>query len=204
MQLSEYACPICKAQTGEDRQIAAGGGQIICTFNAAHNWRDHMEFLNLNPQMVFKVTPEKTVQENHVPYTVNLPAAIKQAVEAKLGDKAAPTVASLLMQLLEGEVLIIGQEDLSRMTVYLGSKPGSSAELTGLIYALSQQREDLKNERDNAAADLQAYQGMAPGRVVINLGTQFEAAKVKARDANLPVPLWAEQSLKGGLENGWF
>lgn len=201
---SEYACPACPQGKGNWVQIFASAGELSCA-KGLHKWNDTQAFLDANPQMVFKVTvPKALPQENHTPFNLKIPISLKTALDAKFGDKAGPTMLGILWQMLEGEAMIVPETDIQRLAERLGKRPANSSELIGLVYALSCQTEEAQQERDIAVKDVKAYEGMSPGRVVIDLGDQFTEAQVKAKDSSLPVKVWAEQALRNGLENNWF
>ena len=77
----------------------------------------------------------------------------------------------------EGEIMIVGKNDAERIATLFGEKPKNGSHLFGLIYALQQQVADAKAEADTATKDLKAYEGLAPGRVVIRFGEQWQNAK---------------------------
>lgn len=200
---SEYACPACPQGKGNWVQIFASAGELSCA--KGHKWNDTASFLDMNPQMIFKViVPKALPQENHTPFNLKIPISLKTALDAKYGDKAAATMLAILWQMIEGEAMMIPETDVQRLAERLGKRPVNSSDLIGLVYALSCQAEEAIQERDIAVKDVKAYEGMSPGRVVIDLGEHFAEAQVKAKDASLPVKVWAEQAIRGGLESNWF
>lgn len=208
LQKSEYACPTCRDTLGQNNQIYGNMGELICSVNSAHKWNDLDAFLALKPQMVFRVTPPAPLpQQNHEPYTVSLPIAVARAVKEKYGDKAGPTLASILMQMVEGEVMLVGETDLERLSDGergLGKRPANSSEMCGMIFALREETREAKMIAETAAKELKAYEGMHVGSVVINLGEQYAKAQGKAQDQGLPVKVWAERMMNTALESDWF
>jgi hypothetical protein len=202
---SEYSCPKCKQTTGKLNQIVANGGQLQCSGDGSHTWNDTMTFYNEKPTMDFKVAPATFLpQVNHTPVTVSVPIPVKDAFEKKFGERASATIASLIQVLVEGDVIIIPQTDIDRISSRLGQKPGSSGELFGMIFALGEQVNDAKMLADNAAKDLKAYEGMSPGRVVVDLGDVAGDATEKARAQNMPLKVWVESNLKNAISSNWF
>lgn len=207
LQKSEYACPRCKRETGKSSQIVANMGELLCSENGTHRWPDVVSFLEEKPTMEFKVDlPKVLPQQNYTPYTVSIPIGLKDALEKTYGEKAGPTVASILMQMIEGRVMIVGQTDLDRLgsAQGLGKVPENSGEMFGMIFALREEVAEAKMIADAAQRDVKAYEGISIGRTVVDLGDQYQAATVKAQDASLPLGAWASKALRDGLENGWF
>jgi hypothetical protein len=201
---SEYSCPRCK-KAGVKSQIVANLGQLMCEQNPDHSWVDTFAFYSENPVMEFKVEiPKNLPQQNHAPMTVSLPIGMEQALSAKYGDRVNNTVASVLQQMLEGDMLIIGKTDYDRLAQHIGKNPGSAGELVGMVYAMKCESDDQKQIAEAAAKDLKAYESMSPGRVVVDLGSQLSNVMEKARDAELPLKLYVERKFLEGIENGWF
>ena len=204
LQPTEYSCPTCK-QAGLTNQIVANAGELLCTGNGMHKWNDTQSFKAAKPIMEFKVAAQlPTVQEHYRPMQLMVPQGLPEALVAKFGDKTGPTAASILMQMLEGRILIVGQTDLDRIKLVLGKEPTSAGELFGMIYAKDEEVKDYKAIADTAKEDLKAYEGMTPNRVMIDLGDQIQQARDLARGAEMPLKLWAEKCLKDGISNGWF
>ena len=202
---TEYACRTCKETTGKSVQIIASGGKLECA--NGHFWNDTATFQAMHGRdmMEFKIAPPVfPPQVNHVPITVSLPLSVKTAAEAKFGDKLNPTISGLLQMLCEGDIMIINAADLQRISDKLGKRPASSSELYGMIYALGCEVEEAKQITDNAQRDLKAYEGMAPGRVVVDLGDQYQEAVEKSRGAGQPLKFYVETNLKNALRDNWF
>lgn len=201
---TEFSCPTCR-NMGQKNQILANAGELVCSVNGSHKWNDTMLFKAENPSMDFKVAPPlPTVQEHHRPLQLMVPMGLAEALAAKFGDKLGPTAASILMQMVEGNILIVGQTDLDRIKLVLGKIPASSSELFGMIYAKDQEITDYKATAETAQAEVKAYEGMSTGRVLVDLGDQLQSAKDLARGAEMPLKVWCETKLREGISNGWF
>jgi len=198
---TEFQCPECVKATGQSVQIVASAGELSCP--NGHKWNDTMSFMNLSPKMVFKVIMPILPQQNHVPLTITVPAQLKEHLNATYGEKLGPTVVGVLSQ-LSNNSLVISDGDLERLQERLGKRPVNSGELVGLVYSKVCEADDAKAERDLAVADLKAYEGLAPGRVVIDLGDQFVTAQMKAKDAEMPLKYWCEKVFVGALRDAWF
>jgi hypothetical protein len=201
---SEFSCPRCK-QVGVKSQILANLGQLVCEQNPSHTWVDTMSFYQENPVMEFKPEiPKNLPQQGHAPMTVSLPIGMEQALSARYGDKMNNTVASILQQMLEGDVLVVGKTDYDRLAGHLGKNPESTGELVGLVYALKCSADEQKEIAEIASKDLKAYETMSPGRVVVDVSPQLSNVMDKARDTGLPLKLFVERKFLEALENGWF
>lgn len=204
---TEFSCPRCKKETGQTNQISAAEGRLICPANPNHKWIDTAAFYADGPQMEFKVGPAKFPPvEGQTPYTLKIPLRLKTELEKRWGAEEAVSakVADVLLQMVDGDVMLVGQTDMNRLFERLGSKFTNSSELVGIVYAKMCEVDEAKGERDSAIEDLKAYESRSIGRVVIDLGTQFEAAKAKANDADMPLKEWVQTQLMNGIENNWF
>jgi hypothetical protein len=202
---TEYACRTCKDTTGKSVQIVAVSGKFECA--NGHFWNDTATFQAMHGRdmMEFKVAPPVfPPQQNHVPITVTLPLSVKTAAETKFGDKLNPTISGLLQMLCEGEIMIVNATDLQRISEKLGKRPASSSELYGMIYALGCEVEDAKQLAETARSDVKAYEGMAPGRVVVDLGSEYADAVERSKSAGQPLKFWVETNLRSGIKDNWF
>ena len=204
---SEFSCPRCKKETGQSNQISAADGRLICPVNPNHKWVDTAAFYADGPIMEFRVGPAKFPPvEGQTPITLKIPLRIKTELEQRWGAEEAVSakIADVLLQLVDGDVMVLGQGDMTRLFERLGQKFSNSSELVGVVYAKMCEVDEAKGERDSAIEDLKAYESRSPGRVIVDLGTQFEDAKAKAKDAEMPLKEWAETNLKNGISNNWF
>jgi len=203
---TEYACPLCEAQTGQHKQIVASDRQLVCVANGTHSWQDIQEFMSLKPKMVFATTKVPAQQFNQAEVKVLIPPRVKDALASRWGDKFNATVAGVLEMVSEGEVLVIPQADLDKLKLgeFLGSKPGSSAELCGMVYSLRQEIQEYKDAADTARKDVAAYENYSPGRVVLDVSSFLGPLTEKAKDANEPVKIFLEKNLRTAIENSWF
>ena len=201
---TEFSCPACK-KTGITTQIIAADGRLQCPANSNHRWIDTPAFYADGPVMEFKVGPPVFPKvDGQVEVKVNVPKRIKAQLDTAFGNDLHAQVANLLLLLSEGGVMVIGKVDLERIVDKLGKRPRDSSEMYGIICATMAENDEAKQERDSAVADLKAYEGLSRGRVVLDLGDQFEYAAGKAKDENLPLALWLGRSVKNALENSWF
>jgi len=204
---TEFSCPKCKRETGQSNQISAADGRLICPANPNHKWVDTPSFYADGPQMEFKVGPAKFPPvEGQTPITLKIPLRIKTELEKRWGAEEAVSakIADVLLQLVDGDVMVLGQGDMTRLFERLGEKFANSSELVGVVYAKMCEVDEARGERDAAIEDLKAYESRSPGRVIVDLGTQFEAAKGKAKDAEMPLKEWCQTQLANGIENNWF
>lgn len=204
MAQTEFSCPRCK-KLGIKSQIHAGSGGINCEVNSEHKWNDSQVFASEGPEIEFVVeVPRNLPQEGRTPVTLSVPVGLMQALSARYADKTEATMVSILRQMDEGELLIIGKTDFDRLVAHLGKKPTSAGELVGMVYALKEEAKDQKELADIAVKDLKAYEGISPGRVVVDLGENYQTAVDMARGQELPLKFWVEQKLKDGITNNWF
>lgn len=202
---SEFACPKCKKETGKSVQILASEGFLTCPDNSNHRWVDTAAFYADGPTKEFKVAPPSFPKvEGQTPITLTIPLRVKEELDKRWGGNLNAQVATVLLQMADGAPLLIGQEDVNRLRDRLGKTPADSSDLVGMVYAKICEVDDLKLERDEAVKDLKAYEGMSRGRVVVDLGDQYEAAVGKAKDQELPVGAFVNRMVRTALENNWF
>jgi hypothetical protein len=204
---TEFSCPKCKRETGQSNQISAAEGRLTCPANSNHKWDDTAAFYADGPQMEFKVGPAKFPPvEGQTPITLKIPLRIKTELATRWGteEAVAAKISDVLLQLVDGEVMVVGQTDMTRLFERLGQKFSNSSELVGVVYAKMCEVDEAKAERDSAVEDLKAYESRSPGRIIVDLGDQFETAKGKAKDAESPVKIWVEDQLRNALANNWF
>lgn len=199
---TEFSCPTCKRTTGTAVQVVANMGKLSCP--KGHTWADTADFYSENPIMEFKVeVPKNLPQQNHTPLTISVPLPLKQHLESTYGEKLSATVVAVLSQLSVNS-MVISDGDLQRLSERLGARPKNPGELIGLIFSKTCEAEDAKQERDIAVKDLKAYEGLSPGRVVVDLSDQLVTAQGKAADASLPLKIWVERAMTGALRDNWF
>ena len=204
---TEFACPKCKRETGKSTQIMAAEGRLTCPANSNHKWEDTAAFYADGATMEFKVGPAKFPPvEGLTPFTLKIPLRIKSELEKRWGteDAVSARIADVLLQLVDGDVMIVGQTDMGRLFDRLGQKFTNSSELVGVVYAKMCEVDEAKAEATAATEDLKAYESRSPGRVVVDLGDQFATAQAKAKDAETPLKLWLDERLRAALVDNWF
>ena len=204
---TEFCCPLCEKATGKQVQISATEGKLSCPENSTHRWVDTPSFYADNPKMVFKVGPAKFPPvEGQTPITIKVPLHLKDSLEQRYKDGLSAAVADVLLQMVNGAPLMIGQTDVERLRDRLGKTPENSSDLVGMVYAKICEADDAKAERDEAVKDLKAFEGMSRGRVVVDLGDFYESAAAKAKDSEPPLPVgqYVQRMVRTALENNWF
>jgi hypothetical protein len=201
---TEFSCPKCKKITGELNRIHADAGELRCSKEPGHIWKDTITFFDDGPSIDFKPEiPENLPQESHTPLTVSVPIALKDHLEQSYGKKLQATVVAVLSQ-MSPNTMTIAETDLQRLRDHLGKMPVNSSELVGLIYAKVCEATDAREERNEAVKDLKAYEDRSPGRIILDLGDQYQTAQQLAKDADMPLKMWAEQRFKNAVESNWF
>lgn len=152
--------------------------------------------------MDFKPELLKAQQTDIAPLKLTMKNKTLSAARNKYGDKLEATVAQMIEQLTEGDMMIVGETDLGRIKDRMGQRPSNSSELVGMIYAKMCEVDEAKEDRDRAIKDLKAYESMSPGRVVVDLGQNLQAAIDKAD--GVPVKLWLESKIATALQENWF
>ena len=200
-----YSCPACKQATGATNEILADSSRLICSKVPEHVWPDVDDFYSLKPTLDFKQAQERPApQSGHTNLNVSIPVNTLNALQNRYGEKMMATVAGLLNVLAEGEPMIISDTDVQRMGMTLNERPKSSGHLVGMIFALQQQVTEARQEAELATSEVKAYEKMSPGKVVLDLGENFNYAADRAKNENLPVKVWLERNVSTALANTWF
>ena len=201
-----YACPSCTRETGETNEVLADSNKLVCSKHPGrHIWLDSDEFLSAKSIIAFAQKKQAAApQTNHTSINVSVPVNTANVLLAKYGDKMNATIAGICQVLAEGETLVLSDSDVQRMQQFLKEKPKNGSHLVGMLFSMQSQINEAKQAAEAAGKDLAAYQGMAPGRVVIDLGQFYESAKIRAESEKMPTPLFIERAVKNGLENNWF
>ena len=206
---TEFSCPKCKRETGQSNQISAADGRLICQVNSNHKWDDTAAFYADGPTMEFHVGPAKfPTPEGQEPITLKIPVRIKTELAARWGTDEAVSarVSDVLLQLVDGDVMIIGEQDKNRLFERLGQKFSNSSELVGVVWAKMCEVDEAKAEAAAATEDLKAYESRSPGRVVVDLGDQYETAQSRAKDSEplMTLKMFIESKVQMALRENWF
>lgn len=204
---TEFSCPRCKRETGQTNQISAAEGRLMCPINSNHRWDDTAAFYADGPQMEFKVGPAKFPSpEGQTTITLKIPQRIKDALDGRYATGLESVVANVLLQLVDGDVMVVGETDKNRLFERLGQKFTNSSELVGVVWAKMCEVDEAKAEAQAATEDLKAYENRSPGRIVVDLGDEYEPAKERAKNSEPPMPLkmFIEEKLRMALKENWF
>ena len=203
---TRYGCPICR-ESGKKSQIIARNRQLACSENSQHVWFDIQSFRELSPSVEFSeamVAP--AVQKDWVSISVNLPKRIKEGIDKIHGQNLNTVISEVLDALSRGQGMVVDSEDLTRIAraANLRETPSSASEIVGIIFSLTQQIADLQIERDASIADLKAYESRSEGRVVVDLGRNYQKIVDLARSSNEPIKMFVERNMNNAIENDWF
>jgi hypothetical protein len=179
----------------------------MCPINSNHRWDDTAAFYADGPQMEFKVGPAKFPSpEGQTTITLKIPQRIKDALDGRYATGLESVVANVLLQLVDGDVMVVGETDKNRLFERLGQKFTNSSELVGVVWAKMCEVDEAKAEAQAATEDLKAYENRSPGRIVVDLGDEYEPAKERAKNSEPPMPLkmFIEEKLRMALKENWF
>lgn len=206
MEGTGYACPTCERGLGDIVEVmAAPGRKLVCSkLPQVHFWVDLEEFIALQPKMAFQKQQAAAPQENHVNVQVKVPRTTHERLKAKYGDRLDATMTAALNVLEEGETMSISGTDLERLQTVLPERIKNGGHLFGMVFALSQQVIEAKQEASNVAAEVKAYEGMGGTKVLLDLDTFYNTAAQRAQAEGLPMKLWLAERVRTALENNWF
>ena len=73
-----------------------------------------------------------------------------------------------------------------------------------MIYSMGMDVDTAKQEAESAKKDVAAYEGYSKGRVLLDLGDQYEDARLRAEGESQPLKVWLEIQVKNAIQNSWF
>lgn len=203
-----YGCPLCERTTGDTNEIIARDGRsFVCSKVPAHAWADSDELGNMEPKIRFQQQQERPApQPNHTSVSVSISVPAYNALLARYGDRMGATLSSIAGVMAEGEPMIISEEDVQQIALIPGiaEKPKNARHLIGLIFAMQEQVREAKQIAETAAGEIKAYENMAPGKVVIDLGEQNTYALDRAKNEGLPLKVWLQTQIQNALASAWF
>jgi hypothetical protein len=94
--------------------------------------------------------------------------------------------------------------DVERLKMMMPERPKSGSHLIGMIFAMQQDVQEAKGIAEAAASTTKAYEGMNPGKVVVDLGGNYQYALDRAKSEGLPLKVWMDQNVKTALDNTWW
>lgn len=200
------ACPKCKENGLLLNPVMSTADGLKC--NMGHKYNDTMELLG-QPHDTVPVAGHKTIQENYVSYTIQIPNSTMQALQAKYSDpeKLKATLAALAQRLIEGTTLIIPEAELRRMSDACGMSISSPAELFGVIKGQQKQIEDLQEEVKGIGPAAATGSGTALRRGELILWFDpptTTSLQEKAKTAERRLEDFLEQYIGQANENNWF
>lgn len=160
-------CPRCAAAGKKDVRVLHkdGIGAYCLNLEDQHTWKDVDVLMSLSPKRIpFKGTPAR--QEGFVKITLNVPGAVAEALQAKLGDKLEPTLSAVMDILSTGKSMMIGEYDLKRLSDRLGVEVANPAFLVGKIFELQQAANDAEEQVKKLKLNVQQMASRRPGMPV--------------------------------------
>ena len=201
---SGLACPTCDA-AGVESEIysEAGGGmaRMVCASNQDHNWNDQAVFMALAPRKLPVTVKVDTVQRDHVPLNLMVPRSVKEALEARFGEKLATSLTSVLSSCAEPEMMVLNATELQRIAERLGTKPKSSGELFGMIFQMGEEVKSSKNDYERLMRETNSKRGGVG--LTVDLGEWMSKGVAKADDAGVSLEEYLSKYLRDSLENDW-
>jgi len=164
-----------------------------------------MEFKKLGPVMEFNgPAPMIAQQTARSTMQVTLPLAVHEKLKTRYAGRLDVTVAGFIEMIAEGEPIVVPQSDVKRMGKLLKQEPSSAAELFGLVFSATQDRDIAQLDAKIATDKLETYEQGKPGWVALDLSEVWEQAESRAQDSNEPVDFWAQKNLINGVKENWF
>jgi hypothetical protein len=195
------ACPTCeKAGTPGMRLFSRADAGYYCL--QGHKWKDYDELLSLNPtKLAFKGIPAK--QEGWEMLKLELPGSLLRELQAKFGEKLASTLRAVMDVLASRRFLMIEDENLDRLGRELGVDVKNADGLFGAVYAVIQEKKELKEENER----LRQKKGPATKsatELTIDFGEIHDEILALARDRELEPSEIVKGVVDSYRANGWI
>lgn len=181
-------------------EAGAGGARMICAAGT-HTWSDQVVFMALNPRKLPVVARPDSIQKDHVALNLMVPSSVKLALEARFGEKLPTSLTSVLGACAEPEMMVLNSTELQRIAERLGSKPKSSGELFGILFALGEEVKSTRNDYERLMRETNARRGGVG--VVVDLGDWMSKGVAKATEAGVSLEEYLGKYLRDSLENDW-
>lgn len=202
-----HACPTCErnGQAGVRLWTKPDAGYYCLN---GHRWKDFDELMSLDPtKMAFKGTPAR--QDGFVKMTIEMPGSVGEALTKKFGDRLGATLSAVMEVISSGKFVMMGENDVTRITQHIGEEVKSSAFIVGKIVDLkttvNEQKETIERLENKIATLRGRPSTKSDTEFTVDLGEEL-AAKVaelaKSRDLTVDEVISAtmQQYL---VDNNW-
>lgn len=196
-------CPKCKNGV---RLFSKEGVGYYCV--AGHKWLDYEDLMSENPaKLDFKGTPAR--QEGFIKINLDVPGSVASQLQKKFGDRLPATISALLDVISGPKFLMLGEDDIKRLTDQIGQEVKSSSLLVGKIF-------EYKQKIDEDAATIKTLRTSLQSRIarggaaitdatmVLELGDDL-AAKVteKAESKGMSPDEYVRTAATLAVEGDW-
>jgi hypothetical protein len=199
------ACPNCKENGVLLNPVISTADGLKC--NMGHVFKDTMELLG-RPHDTVPVAHHKVIQENWVPFQIQIPSNVLQALQAKYNDpeKIKAAFAALAQRLIEDNTIIIPELEVKRLSDACGAPIRSATELYGVIKGQQQQISDLQDEvKVGGPAPSTGGGALRRGELILWFDPPTTASLIeKAKSAGRRLEEFLEAFIGQANENNWF
>jgi predicted HicB family RNase H-like nuclease len=144
---TDLGCPTCAAGGTHERLMDMSPG-YQCT--KGHRFNDTAELYAMQPPRM-PLPPKAPVRmlPGYVKAEICIPGNLKQALDAKFGIRLDATIVAICTTLMDPGAFVISSEDVGQMAKYFSGKNiRHGAELTGEVYSIFQERQNLKEQME--------------------------------------------------------
>ena len=199
------ACPDCKENGVLLNPVISTSEGLKC--NLGHKFPDTMTLLG-RPHDTVPVAQRQVIQENWVPFQIQIPSNVLQALQAKYNDpeKIKAAFAALAQRLIEDNTIIIPEVELKRLSDACGMPIRSASELYGVIKGQQQQISDLE-ETAKVAGPAPSSGGtmLRRGELILWFDPPTTSSLIeKAKSAGRRLEEFLESWIGQANENNWF
>jgi hypothetical protein len=195
-------CPRCLAQgTPGVRLFAKAKVGYFCTAN--HVWKDYDELMSLNPTKLAFVG-QAARQEGWEKFTLEMPGSVLQDLQRKFGERLAATLRAVIEMLATTKFLMVPEENLQKLTEYLGVELPNAATLMGAVFSMKTTNATLKEENTNLRDRGTATSGPVTATTLfVELGRFHQKIVERAKEQNWSAEELVRYCVETTIEAGW-
>jgi predicted HicB family RNase H-like nuclease len=142
---TDLGCPQCAAGGISERVMQTGTG-FKCS--KGHEYHDTGELMAMQPKRM-PLPPKAPVimLPGYVKTEIAIPGNLKTALESKFGVRLNATIVAILTSIMDPGAFVMSSEDVAQMGKYFsGKNVRHGAELMGEVFAIFQERANLKEQ----------------------------------------------------------
>lgn len=213
MPASNLACPTC-LQGGVENPLLYAQGRFGYFCRENHIFSDTEELRGMKLQNLSRPQPEtpKAPPAGSVEMRFMVPGKLRDYLQSRFeGARLNTAMNGILEALADDGTFIISSLDANRLKELFGQPITNSGSLVGNVYAMKAQRDEangvverMRTMGGGGGGNGSPKSALASGVVVELDDGDIQKLSEKATFQGTTIPDLLKQTVKFGLENGWF